>query len=59
MNMELGKHYIAILADGSQLKFKFIGGAEATLKTEDGNLIPLQTLPQYREIIEDTAEDME
>lgn len=53
MKMELGKHYIAILMDGSQLRFQFIGGIEANLKLEDGTIIPLRSLPPYRKIIED------
>ena len=57
MKMELGKHYIAILADGSQLKFQFIGGAAANVETEDGNYIALQSLPPYSEIIEDPSTD--
>lgn len=57
--MDLGKHYIAILADGSQLKFQFIGGATPTVETEDGHHISIQSLPPYREIIEDPEADQE
>ena len=56
MKMELGKHYIASLMDGSQLRFQFIGGLEANLKLENGTIINLRSLPPYREIIEDKDE---
>lgn len=51
--MELGKHYIAVLADDSQIRFRFVGGASADLQFEDGTLIPLSSLPRYKEIVED------
>ena len=41
VKFELGLWYVVIYADGTSLRFKFIGGEPPMVETEDGRVISL------------------
>ena len=57
VKFELGLWYVVIYADGTSLRFKFIGGEPPMVETEDGQMMPLsEVISGAIEIIQDQME---